>query len=89
MHLRAAAASTPSGVPPMPKRMSTPVPGHPVAMAPATSPSVISRIRAPERPHLGDQLGVAGPVEDDRRQVAHRLAERLGHRVEVLGGRLG
>ena len=47
MHLSAAAASTPSGVPPMPKRMSVPAPGHPVAMAPATSPSVMRRMRAP------------------------------------------
>ena len=38
---------TPSGVPPMPTSRSTPVSGHEVAMAPATSPSVISRIRAP------------------------------------------
>ena len=47
MHLSAAAAITPSGVPPMPKRMSVPAPGHPVAMAPATSPSEIRRMRAP------------------------------------------
>ena len=46
MHLRAAAASTPSGVPPMPKRMPAPAPGQPVAMAPA-SPSEIRRMRAP------------------------------------------
>ena len=38
---------TPSGVPPMPTSRSTPVSGQAVAMAPATSPSVISRIRAP------------------------------------------
>ena len=72
----------------MPKRMSTPDPGQPVAMAPATSPSVISRMRAPDCPHLGDEVGVAGPVEDDRGQVADRLAERLGQGLEVLGGRL-
>ena len=47
MHLRAAAAITPSGVPPMPRRMSAPDSVHAVAMAPATSPSVISRMRAP------------------------------------------
>ena len=47
MHLRAAAARTPSGVPPMPKRMSVPAPGQPVAMAPATSPSEMRRMRAP------------------------------------------
>ena len=85
MHLRAAAASTPSGVPPMPKRMSTPAPGQPVAMAPATSPSVMSRMRAPDAAHLGDQVGVAGPVEDDGGQVADRLAQGLGQGAEVLG----
>ena len=47
MHLSAAAAMTPSGVPPMPKRMSTPDSGIAVAMAPATSPSPIRRMRAP------------------------------------------
>ena len=47
MHLSAAAVITPSGVPPMPKRMSAPVPGQAVEMAPATSPSGMSRMRAP------------------------------------------
>src|SRR3954447_8756606 len=47
MHLRAAAAMTPSGVPPMPKSTSAPDSGHAVEMAPATSPSGIRRMRAP------------------------------------------
>ena len=47
MHFRAAAAMTPSGVPPMPKRTSAPESGHAVEMAPATSPSGMSRMRAP------------------------------------------
>ena len=49
MHLSAAAAMTPSGVPPMPSRTSAPAPGHAVEMAPATSPSGINRMRAPLR----------------------------------------
>ena len=47
MHLRAAAESTPSGVPPMPMSTSTPDSGQEVAIAPATSPSLMRRIRAP------------------------------------------
>ena len=47
MHCSAAAAITPSGVPPMPKRMSAPDSGQAVEMAPATSPSGISRMRDP------------------------------------------
>ncbi len=47
MHFMAAAAMTPSGVPPMPKRMSAPVSGSAVDTAPITSPSWINRIRAP------------------------------------------
>jgi hypothetical protein len=46
-HLRAQAAITASGVPPMPTSMSTPVPSRAAMMAPATSPSVISLTRAP------------------------------------------
>ena len=44
-------------------------------------------MRAPLARDLVDELGVAGPVEDDHGHVAQRLAERLGHRLEVLGGR--
>ena len=43
----AAAAMMPSGVPPIPASMSVPEPGRHAEIAPATSPSVISRIRAP------------------------------------------
>ena len=38
---------TPSGVPPIPNNTSAPDCVHAVAMAPATSPSVINRMRAP------------------------------------------
>jgi succinate dehydrogenase / fumarate reductase iron-sulfur subunit len=47
MHLSAQAEMTPSGVPPMPHSRSTPVPSRAPAIAPATSPSVMRRIRAP------------------------------------------
>ncbi|MCW2966859.1 MAG: glpX [Solirubrobacteraceae bacterium] len=47
VHLIAAAAMTPSGVPPMPKRMSAPLPAQAVETAPITSPAEISRMRAP------------------------------------------
>ena len=48
MHFRAAAASTPSGAPPVPIYMSIPVwAGSAQCITPATSPSVMSRIAAP------------------------------------------
>ncbi len=47
MHFRAEAVMTPSGVPPIPKRMSAPASGQPVEIPPATSPSLIRRMRAP------------------------------------------
>ena len=47
MHFRAAALMTPSGVPPMPRRMSAPESVQAVEMAPATSPSGMRRMRAP------------------------------------------
>jgi hypothetical protein len=39
------------------------------------------------RPELGDQRAVAGPVEDDDRDVAYPPAESLGDAVDVLGRR--
>ena len=45
--LIAHAVTMPSGVPPMPIIMSTPVPGRAAAMAPATSPSRMNFTRAP------------------------------------------
>ncbi len=47
MHLSAQAAITPSGVPPMPMRRSAPEPGQATEIAPATSPSGMSRMREP------------------------------------------
>ena len=43
----AAAVMMPSGVPPMPASMSVPELGRHAEIAPATSPSEISRMRAP------------------------------------------
>ena len=45
--LIAHAVTMPSGVPPMPIIMSTPVSGRAAAMAPATSPSRMNFTRAP------------------------------------------
>jgi hypothetical protein len=47
MHLSAQAAMIPSGVPPMPRIRSTPVPSRAAAIALATSPSVMNLMRAP------------------------------------------
>ncbi len=41
------AVMTPSGVPPIPRRMSAPVSGKQTLRAPTTSPSGMSRMRAP------------------------------------------
>ena len=72
---------TPSGVPPMPNRMSAPESGQAVEMAPATSPSGIRRMRAPASRHLGDEVGVAVAVEDHGGEVADGLALGLGDRL--------
>lgn len=56
-------------------------PGHvPVGDEPDAGPGLA---------HLLDQLVVAVPVQDHRGQVPDVLALGLGHRGEVLGGRLG
>mmetsp|Transcript_13816 Transcript_13816/g.35488 ORF Transcript_13816/g.35488 Transcript_13816/m.35488 type:complete len:209 (+) Transcript_13816:401-1027(+) len=47
MHFIAAAEMTPSGVPPMPSRMSTDESGRQTSMEAATSPSLMRRMRAP------------------------------------------
>src|SRR5580765_3023079 len=88
MHFIAAAAITPSGVPPTPKRMSAPVSGHAVDTAPITSPSGISHARACG-PDFGDEIGVAVAVEDDGGDLADRLALRLRDRLQVLRGGAG
>ena len=58
-------------------------------MAAETSPSPMSRMRAPGLAHLPDEPLVAGPVEDDHGQVLDVLAERVGHRAQVGGDRPG
>ena len=89
MHFSAAAAMTPSGVPPMPKSTSAPAPGHAVAMAPKMSPSLMSRMRAPVLRTSSMSSRVAGPVEDDDGEVAHALALGLGDPPQVLRRRGG
>ena len=85
--LSAHAAMTPSGVPPMPKRMLAPLSGQAVEIAPATSPSGMRRMRAPGLAALLDDLLVTGAVEDHGRDVVDVLAERLRHRAKVVGDR--
>ena len=74
---------TPSGVPPMPNRMSASLWGHAAEIAPATSPSGMRRIRAPASRHSRMMSFVARAVEDHRGDVVDVFAERLGHRLEV------
>ena len=85
MHLSAAAASTPSGVPPMPKRMSVPAPGPAGGDGAGDVPVGDEADPGAGGPHLGDEGVVAGPVQDDGGQVAHRPPQGLGERVQVLG----
>ena len=82
-HLIAAAEITPSGVPPMPISMSTPVPAVAAAIDGATSPSVISAPSRPASRSSRDQLLVAVAVEDDHADVLRVHALRLRDR----GGR--
>jgi hypothetical protein len=89
MHFRAAAATTPSGVPPTPNSTSMPVSHWAVAMAPYTSPSEISRTRAPASRTWPISSSWRGAVEDDGGQVSHALALGLGDGLEVLGRRGG
>ena len=86
MHFNAAAAVTPSGVPPVPSSTSTPASGQPVAIAPKMSPSVISLTRAPLARTSAIRLGVPVAVEDHHREVANRLALGLGDPAQVLRG---
>ncbi len=73
----------------MPASMSVPDRYRHAEIAPATSPSVISRMRAPVVPDVLDQLGVPRAVQDADRHVAHRQALDLGDRPDVLGDRRG
>ena len=72
MHLSAAAVMTPSGVPPMPKRMSAPESGQAVEMAPATSPSGMRRMRAPASRTSAMRSSWRCAVEDHGGDVARR-----------------
>ena len=68
----------PSGVPPMPSRRSTPVSGRAAMIAPATSPSEMSLIRAPVARTSSMSSLVARPVEDDDGDVGRALVLGLG-----------
>ena len=74
---------TPSGVPPMPKRMSVPLSGRGDGDG-GGDVAVLDELDAGARlAALADDVLVAGTVEDDRGDVVDVLAERLGHRFEV------
>ena len=77
----------PSGVPPTPSSRSMPVPSRAAMIAPATSPSVISLIRAPAARTSLDQLGMPGPVQDHHGDVLRRAALGPGHGGDVVRGR--
>ena len=64
MHLSAAAAMTPSGVPPMPKRMSTPVSGKRAGDRGGDVAVGDQADAGAGLADLADDLLVAGPVED-------------------------
>ena len=83
----AAAVSTPSGAPPMPITACTPVPATAAAMPADRSPSPISRMRAPGRPDIGDQLFVARAVEHHHGELVHLAAEAARDRAQVLAHR--
>ena len=84
MHFNAAAAMTPSGVPPIPSSRSTPERGAAAEIAPSTSPSVIRNTRAPTfRTAVDDRL-VAGSIEDHHRDLLDLHPFRLRHQPDVL-----
>ena len=86
-HLIAAAASTPSGAPPVPIATWMPVVSIAVAMHASTSPSEMSRMRAPAARTSSNQFRVARPVENHHADVVDRLLERVGDRFEVIAHR--
>ncbi len=89
MHLIAAAEMTPSGVPPMPISMSTPVDGC-ARRDRRGDVTVANQVHARAgRAQLGDQVVVALALEHDDGEVAHAHALRSGHRPHVLGRRSG
>ena len=79
----AAAASTPSGAPPMPITACTLVPRTAAEMPAERSPSPISLMRAPGGADVGDQLLVPLAIEHDDDEVVDVAAEALGDRLQV------
>ncbi len=74
----AAAEMTPSGVPPIPHRRSTPVDSETAKSAAETSPSEISRMRPPTSRIFGHLLLVARAVEHHHRHAAGLGSLALG-----------
>ncbi len=85
----AAAVMMPSGVPPMPASRSVPEFGRHAEIAPATSPSEMSRHPGACFADVGDQLLVPGPVEDAHGHVGYRQVLGLGDLADVLADRGG
>ena len=79
----------PSGVPPIPTSRSVLVLGRHAEIAPATSPSEISRHRAPASRTSAISCLVPRPVQDAHRQIRHRHALGLGDAADVLADRRG
>ena len=84
MQVRAAAAITASGEPPIPRRMSAAVSSRAVEIAPATSPSRSSEIRPPARRTPSMYVLIPGTIEDQRSKVVDVLSLGLGHLSQVL-----
>ena len=82
----AAAASTPSGAPPTPSSTSMPVAGSAVAIAPPTSPSVISRMRTPALRTSATSSSWRGRSRMTAVRSADAHALGLGDRRQVVGG---
>src|ERR1700719_953031 len=83
MQRSATAASTPSGAPPGPIYMSTPVlSGSEQGITPGTSPSVIRRTAAP-----GSDVGGAEPDKYQNRGPGRINPLRLRQPLDIVGGR--
>ena len=89
-HFSAAAATTPSGVPPIPSSMSMPDPPVVAAeIAPATSPSVMRKHPRADLADALDHLRVAVAVQDHHPDLLGPDALGLRHEPDVLLRRSG
>ena len=87
MHRIAAAVMMPSGVPPIPASMSVPEPGRHAAIAPATSPSEINRMRAPAPRTSSISCAWRGRSSTHTVMSATEELLHLGHPADVLTDR--